>query len=175
MARMIFWWSRLVRGRARHRRDHRARVADDGVRTGGVVLLLAEFTSVRAMAARQSVARAVASAVGLWRWHAAVGQTAALAAMWTAILFSSGVLARVHWGLAVGTIAMGAIGTLAILFGVRTAPEEARAVRRHVAIPHVARRQDPSPSRAVRAATSPAGRHFRGRTARPEVTWGRAG
>ena len=64
-----------MRGRARHRRDHCARVADDGVRAGGVVLLLAKFTSVRAMAARQSVARAIASAVGLCRWHAAVGQT----------------------------------------------------------------------------------------------------
>ena len=58
--------------------------------------------------------------------------------MWTAVLFSSGVLARVHWGLAVGTIAMGAIGTLAILFGVRTVSDRGTAVGRHVAVPRVA-------------------------------------
>jgi hypothetical protein len=54
-------------------------------------------------------------------------------------LLSSGVLARAHWGLAVGPIAMGVTGTLAILFGVRTAPEQAGAGRRHLAIPRVAR------------------------------------
>jgi uncharacterized protein len=63
----------------------------------------------------------------------------AIAVIWTAVLFSSGVLARVHWGLAAGTIAMGAIGTLAILFGVRTAAEQASATRQHVAIPRAAR------------------------------------
>jgi uncharacterized membrane protein YbaN (DUF454 family) len=48
---------------------------------------------------------------------------AALIAMWTAVLLSSGVLAAVHWGLALATIALGVVGTLTILFGVRTAPE----------------------------------------------------
>ena len=64
---------------------------------------------------------------------------AALAVMWTAVLFSSSVLTRVHWGLAVGTIVLGATGTLAILFGVRTAPEQASAVRRDLAIRRLAR------------------------------------
>ena len=64
----------------------------------------------------------------LQRWAAGGGmphsvKRTAVAVMWTAVLFSSGVLARVHWGLAVGTIGMGAIGTVAILFGVRTVPE----------------------------------------------------
>lgn len=71
-----------------------------------------------------------ASGGGMPQW----AKRAALAAMWTAVLLSSGVLARAHWGLAVGTIGMGVIGTLAILFGVRTAPEEACTGRRHIAI-----------------------------------------
>ena len=70
---------------------------------------------------------------------------AALATMWTAVLFSSSVLASVHWGLAVGTIAMGATGTVAILFGVRTVPERASAVRRHVKSTYLIH-----PSRVVR-------------------------
>jgi uncharacterized protein len=79
----------------------------------------------------------------LERWASGGGmprsaKRGALAVMWTAVLFSSSVLAGVHWGLAVGTIAMAAIGTLAILFGVRTAPEHPSAVR-PVAIPHAAR------------------------------------
>ena len=80
----------------------------------------------------------------LQRWASGGGmpraaKQAALAAMWTAVLLSSGVLAGVHWGLAVGTIAMGVIGTLALAFGVRTVPEQASAVGRHLAIPRVAR------------------------------------
>lgn len=49
---------------------------------------------------------------------------AALTAMWIAVLLSSALLFRVHWGAAVGTLGLGAVGTLAILFGVRTVPEE---------------------------------------------------
>jgi uncharacterized membrane protein YbaN (DUF454 family) len=45
---------------------------------------------------------------------------AALTAMWTAILISSAVLVGTHRAVALGTIVMGAVGTLAILFGVRT-------------------------------------------------------
>jgi uncharacterized membrane protein YbaN (DUF454 family) len=48
---------------------------------------------------------------------------AALTAMWTAIVLSSGVLAAVHWAVALGTIGLGGIGTLSILFGLRTLPE----------------------------------------------------
>jgi uncharacterized protein len=51
---------------------------------------------------------------------------AALTAMWIAVLLSSALLIRVHWGAAVGTLGLGAVGTLAILFGVRTVPEDAR-------------------------------------------------
>jgi uncharacterized membrane protein YbaN (DUF454 family) len=46
---------------------------------------------------------------------------AALAAMWTSILVSSTVLLYIHVIAALGTIALGAVGTLAIQFGVRTA------------------------------------------------------
>jgi uncharacterized membrane protein YbaN (DUF454 family) len=49
---------------------------------------------------------------------------AALMAMWTAILLSSAILFGVHWAAAVGTIALGAIGTVWILFGVRSVPEQ---------------------------------------------------
>lgn len=48
---------------------------------------------------------------------------AALTAMWTAVVLSSAVLLRVHWGAALGAIALGAAGTLSILYGVRTVPE----------------------------------------------------
>lgn len=47
---------------------------------------------------------------------------AALTAMWIAVLLSSTVLFQLHWAAAVVTLALGAVGTLAILFGVRTAP-----------------------------------------------------
>ena len=46
---------------------------------------------------------------------------AALAAMWTAVLVSSGTLFLVHPAAALCTIGLGAIGTVSILFGVRTA------------------------------------------------------
>jgi uncharacterized protein len=45
---------------------------------------------------------------------------AALTAMWTAVLLSSAVLAAVHWMAALVTIGLGIVGTLAILFAVRT-------------------------------------------------------
>jgi uncharacterized membrane protein YbaN (DUF454 family) len=52
---------------------------------------------------------------------------AALAAMWTAVLVSSALLAAAHWAAAVTTIALGLVGTLAIVFGVRTVPEHLNA------------------------------------------------
>jgi hypothetical protein len=51
---------------------------------------------------------------------------AALTAMWTAVLLSSAVLLGIHWAAAAGTMALGAAGTLSILYGVRTVPERAR-------------------------------------------------
>jgi uncharacterized membrane protein YbaN (DUF454 family) len=48
---------------------------------------------------------------------------AALTAMWIAVLLSSAVLAGLHWAAAAATIGLGAVGTLWILHGVRTAPE----------------------------------------------------
>jgi uncharacterized membrane protein YbaN (DUF454 family) len=48
---------------------------------------------------------------------------AALTAMWTAIAVSSVVLASVHWAAVAATIGLGVVGTLTILYGVRTAPE----------------------------------------------------
>jgi uncharacterized membrane protein YbaN (DUF454 family) len=52
---------------------------------------------------------------------------AALTAMWTAVLLSSGVLVGIHWALALGTIGLGGVGTLSILFGVPTVSEHASA------------------------------------------------
>jgi hypothetical protein len=52
---------------------------------------------------------------------------AALAAMWTSILVSSTVLLHIHLYAALGTIALGAAGTLAIQVGVRTAPAHSRS------------------------------------------------
>jgi uncharacterized protein len=52
---------------------------------------------------------------------------AALAAMWTSILVSSTVLLHLHLIAALGTIALGAIGTLAIQVGVQTAPAHSPA------------------------------------------------
>ena len=49
---------------------------------------------------------------------------AALAAMWTAVLISSSVLVAVHWAAALGAIGLGAVGTLSIVCGVRTVPEQ---------------------------------------------------
>jgi uncharacterized protein len=46
----------------------------------------------------------------------------ALMTMWIAILCSSAVLAAVHWAAVIATIGLGLIGTLSILFAVRTVP-----------------------------------------------------
>lgn len=48
---------------------------------------------------------------------------AALTVMWIAVFLSSAVLVGMHWAAAIGTIALGAIGTVWILFGVRTVPD----------------------------------------------------
>lgn len=48
---------------------------------------------------------------------------AALTAMWIAVLLSSAVLASTHLATAFGTVGLGAVGTLSILFAVRTVPE----------------------------------------------------
>ena len=47
----------------------------------------------------------------------------ALIAMWTAILLSCVVLVAIHWAAAVAAVGIGAVGTLSILRGVRTVPE----------------------------------------------------
>jgi uncharacterized protein len=52
---------------------------------------------------------------------------AALTAMWIAVLLSSAALFQVHWAAAALTLGLGAIGTVAILFGVRTVPGGVRA------------------------------------------------
>ena len=51
----------------------------------------------------------------------------ALAAMWTSILVSSTLLLHIHLYAALGTIALGAAGTIAIQVGVRTAPAQSMA------------------------------------------------
>jgi uncharacterized protein len=48
---------------------------------------------------------------------------AALAAMWTAVLGSSAMLAGVHWADVAATIGLAVGGTQSIQFGVRTVPE----------------------------------------------------
>jgi uncharacterized protein len=50
----------------------------------------------------------------------ASAKRAALMAMWTAVLVSSAVLASIHWAAAIATLGLGIIGTLSILFVVRT-------------------------------------------------------
>jgi uncharacterized membrane protein YbaN (DUF454 family) len=50
---------------------------------------------------------------------------AALTAMWTAVLLSAALLAPAHWRLSLFIVGMGAVGTLSIVFGVRTVPEQA--------------------------------------------------
>ena len=52
----------------------------------------------------------------------APAKRAALTAMWTAILFSSALLAGVHWAAVTATLGLGVVGTLSILFAVRTLP-----------------------------------------------------
>jgi uncharacterized membrane protein YbaN (DUF454 family) len=49
-------------------------------------------------------------------------KVAAIASMWTAIAFSSAVLAATYPAAAVAVVLLGAVGTLTILFGVRTVP-----------------------------------------------------
>lgn len=56
----------------------------------------------------------------------ASAKRSALMTMWTAILFSSAVLAGVHWAAVMATIGLGAVGTLSILFAVRTVAEPQR-------------------------------------------------
>jgi hypothetical protein len=55
---------------------------------------------------------------------------AALTAMWGGVLLSSGVLVRMHWAGAAGTVGLGVVGTLSILFGVATVPDHASAAGR---------------------------------------------
>ena len=59
-------------------------------------------------------------AAGGMSWGA---KRAALAAMWTAVLLSSLLLLSTHWAAAAVTIALGGIGTLAIIFGIRSVPD----------------------------------------------------
>jgi uncharacterized protein len=49
---------------------------------------------------------------------------AALAAMWTAVLLSTALLARTSPAAAIVTVSLGLVGTGTILFAVRTVPEE---------------------------------------------------
>jgi uncharacterized membrane protein YbaN (DUF454 family) len=51
----------------------------------------------------------------------------ALMAMWAAVLLSAAALSRAHWTLALLVVGLGAVGTLSILFGVRTVPESTDA------------------------------------------------
>jgi uncharacterized protein len=53
----------------------------------------------------------------------ASAKRAAVAAMWIAILVSSTALAAVHWAAAAALIGLGVVGTVSIVFGVRTTPE----------------------------------------------------
>lgn len=48
---------------------------------------------------------------------------AALVSMWLAIALSALALSRIRWAAAVGTVGLGVMGTLVILFGVKTVPE----------------------------------------------------
>ena len=50
-------------------------------------------------------------------------KNAALTAMWIAVSLSSLALLRVHLAASLGTVALGLVGTLTIVFGVRTVPE----------------------------------------------------
>jgi hypothetical protein len=52
---------------------------------------------------------------------------AALTAMWIAVLLSSSVLMGMHRTAALVTLGLGALGTLSILYWVRTVPEHAPA------------------------------------------------
>jgi uncharacterized protein len=48
---------------------------------------------------------------------------AALTGMWTAVVVSSGTLIWVHPAVALCTVGLGVVGTLSVLFGIRTAVE----------------------------------------------------
>lgn len=65
----------------------------------------------------------------------ASAKRAALAAMWTAVLLSSALLARTSPAAAIVTVSLGLLGTVAILFAVRTAPEDPNTLRRHGDLP----------------------------------------
>ena len=53
----------------------------------------------------------------------ASAKRAALAAMWIAVLVSAALLGAMHWAAAAATVGLGAIGTLSILYGIRTTSE----------------------------------------------------
>jgi uncharacterized membrane protein YbaN (DUF454 family) len=54
----------------------------------------------------------------------ASAKRAALGAMWTAVLLSAAVMIGLHPAIAAGTVGLGAVGTLSIVYGVRTVPPE---------------------------------------------------
>lgn len=56
------------------------------------------------------------------RGMSAPAKRAAIAAMWTSIAVSAALLVAVHPWAAATTVGMGVVGTLSILFGVRTIP-----------------------------------------------------
>ena len=53
----------------------------------------------------------------------ASAKRAALAAMWIAVLVSAALLGAMHWAAAAATVGLGAIGTLSIVYGIRTTSE----------------------------------------------------
>ena len=50
---------------------------------------------------------------------------ACLTAMWASVLISAALLANIHIAASIVTVALGVAGTLSVLFGVRTVPENA--------------------------------------------------
>ena len=66
---------------------------------------------------------------------------AALTAMWAAILLSSGLLIGAHRTAALVTLGFGALGTLSILYWIRTVPEPDRSTTHTVTWRSLARRQ----------------------------------
>ena len=52
---------------------------------------------------------------------------ACLTAMWASVLISAALLANFHVAISIATIALGVVGTLSVLFGVRTVPENVAA------------------------------------------------
>jgi uncharacterized membrane protein YbaN (DUF454 family) len=69
---------------------------------------------------------------------------AALTAMWIAVLVSSAVLLEMHWAAAAGTMGLGAVGTVSILFGVRTVSEPLPTFRPGGSHPSPASHRSPS-------------------------------